>query len=81
MMIPYVTSLFMPRQVGDRPDVVPKDAVNFAFIGQCAESGEQDYIFTTEYSVRMASISRTSVPLKKISSTELGELINKYYLS
>jgi oleate hydratase len=52
VMMPYVTSFFMPRQAGDRPDVVPKDAVNFAFIGQFAESSERDCIFTTEYSVR-----------------------------
>ncbi|GLR91144.1 oleate hydratase [Bradyrhizobium iriomotense] len=54
VMMPYVTSFFMPRQAGDRPDVVPKEAVNFAFIGQFAESGERDCIFTTEYSVRTA---------------------------
>ncbi|UVO30349.1 oleate hydratase [Bradyrhizobium arachidis] len=54
VMMPYVTSFFMPRQAGDRPDVAPKDAVNFAFIGQFAESGERDCIFTTEYSVRTA---------------------------
>jgi oleate hydratase len=38
--------------LNDRPDVVPADAVNFAFIGQFAESRERDCIFTTEYSVR-----------------------------
>ena len=52
VMMPYVTAFFMPRQAGDRPDVVPKGAVNFAFIGQFAESQERDCIFTTEYSVR-----------------------------
>jgi oleate hydratase len=51
-MMPYVTAFFMPRQAGDRPDVVPAGAVNFAFIGQFAESTERDCIFTTEYSVR-----------------------------
>jgi oleate hydratase len=50
--MPYVTAFFMPRQAGDRPDVVPEGAVNFAFIGQFAESRERDCIFTTEYSVR-----------------------------
>jgi len=48
----YVTAFFTPRQAGDRPDVVPAGAVNFAFIGQFAESRERDCIFTTEYSVR-----------------------------
>jgi oleate hydratase len=51
VMMPYVTSFFMPRKAGDRPDVVPAGSVNFAFIGQFAESG-RDCIFTTEYSVR-----------------------------
>jgi oleate hydratase len=52
VMMPYVTAFFMPRQAGDRPDVVPEGSVNFAFIGQFAESTERDCIFTTEYSVR-----------------------------
>lgn len=52
VMMPYVTAFFMPRQAGDRPDVVPEGAVNFAFIGQFAESKQRDCIFTTEYSVR-----------------------------
>jgi len=51
VMMPYVTAFFMPRQAGDRPDVVPAGSVNFAFIGQFAETG-RDTIFTTEYSVR-----------------------------
>jgi len=52
VMMPYVTAFFMPRQAGDRPDVVPKGAINFAFIGQFAETKERDCIFTTEYSAR-----------------------------
>ena len=50
-MMPYITAFFMPREAGDRPDVVPKGAVNFAFIGQIAET-PRDTIFTTEYSMR-----------------------------
>ncbi|QBS38940.1 oleate hydratase [Nocardia sp. CS682] len=53
VMMPYVTAFFMPRQAGDRPDVVPEGSVNFAFIGQFAET-TRDCIFTTEYSVRTA---------------------------
>lgn len=52
VMMPYITAFFMPRQAGDRPDVVPEGAINFAFIGQFAESRQRDCIFTTEYSVR-----------------------------
>lgn len=53
VMMPYVTAFFLPRRAGDRPDVVPPGAVNFAFIGQFAET-TRDTIFTTEYSVRTA---------------------------
>lgn len=51
VMMPYVTAFFMPRRAGDRPAIVPEGAVNFAFIGQFAET-TRDCIFTTEYSVR-----------------------------
>ena len=52
-MMPYVMSYFMPRALGDRPDVVPEGSVNLAFIGNFAET-ERDTVFTTEYSVRTA---------------------------
>ena len=52
-MMPYITAFFMPRSAGDRPYVVPSGTVNFAFIGQFAET-ERDTIFTTEYSIRTA---------------------------
>lgn len=52
-MMPYITSFFMPREQGDRPLVVPEGAVNFAFLGQFAET-KRDTIFTTEYSIRTA---------------------------
>ncbi|MGY3621596.1 oleate hydratase [Bradyrhizobium sp. USDA 10063] len=66
VMMPYVTSLFMPRRAGDRPDVVPKGAVNFAFIGQFAESAERDCVFTTEYSVRTAmEAAYTLLPIER----------------
>ena len=50
-MMPYIDAFFMPRAYGDRPDVVPEGAVNFAFLGQFAET-KRDTIFTTEYSMR-----------------------------
>lgn len=52
VMMPHVTAFFMPRTHTDRPAVVPEGAVNFAFIGQFAQSAQRDCIFTTEYSVR-----------------------------
>lgn len=51
--MPYITSYFMPRAVGDRPLVVPEGSKNLAFIGNFAET-ERDTVFTTEYSVRTA---------------------------
>ncbi|MBQ8081175.1 MAG: oleate hydratase, partial [Clostridia bacterium] len=51
VMMPYITAFFMPREKGDRPAVVPEGAVNFAFLGQFAETA-RDTIFTTEYSMR-----------------------------
>ena len=50
-MMPYIDAFFMPRAYGDRPKVVPDGAVNFAFLGQFAET-PRDTIFTTEYSMR-----------------------------
>lgn len=52
--MPYITSYFMPRHDGDRPDVVPEGSVNIAFIGNFSESPTRDTVFTTEYSVRTA---------------------------
>ncbi len=52
-MMPYITAFFMPRRKGDRPDVIPDGCINFAFLGQFAET-PRDTVFTTEYSVRTA---------------------------
>lgn len=49
--MPYINAFFEPREEKDRPLVVPDKAVNFAFIGQFAET-PRDTIFTTEYSIR-----------------------------
>lgn len=51
--MPFIDSLFMPRTAGDRLDVLPKGATNFAFLGQFAEV-PKDCVFTVEYSVRCA---------------------------
>ena len=51
VMMHYIDAFFMPRNDTDRPKVVPDGAVNFAFIGQFAETA-RDTIFTTEYSMR-----------------------------
>ena len=55
-VMPYITSQFLVRKAGDRPDVVPKDSKNLAFIGQFAELPD-DVVFTVEYSIRSAQIA------------------------
>ncbi|MBY0406792.1 MAG: oleate hydratase, partial [Rickettsiales bacterium] len=55
-LMPYITSQFMPRTVGDRPPVIPPGTRNFAFLGQFCEIPE-DVVFTVEYSVRSAQIA------------------------
>ena len=53
VMMPFASAYFQPREAGDRPDVVPTGSVNFAFIGNFAET-PRDTVFTTEYSIRTA---------------------------
>ena len=52
-MMPFITSQFMPRVLGDRPLVRPIGTANLAFIGQYCEIPD-DVVFTVEYSVRSA---------------------------
>lgn len=56
-MMPYITSMFQPCAMKDRPQVVPKGSINFAMISQFVEI-PKDMVFTEEYSVRAA---RTAV--------------------
>ena len=49
--MPYINAFFQPRKNEDRPHVVPDGSVNFAFLGQFAET-PRDTIFTIEYSMR-----------------------------
>lgn len=53
VMMPFASAYFQPREEGDRPNVVPEGSVNFAFIGNFAET-PRDTVFTTEYSIRTA---------------------------
>jgi oleate hydratase len=52
-MMPFITSQFLPREKGDRPQVVPKGSKNLAFTGQFCEL-PLDVVFTVEYSIRSA---------------------------
>jgi oleate hydratase len=55
-MMPYITSQFMPRNIKDRPKVIPEGCVNLAFIGQFVEL-PGDVVFTVETSVRTAMMA------------------------
>jgi len=71
-MMPFITSQFLRRAKGDRPQVVPEHSKNLAFTGQFCELPE-DVVFTVEYSVRSAQtavysflgMSRTPPPVYK----------------
>ncbi len=52
-MMPFITSQFLPRRKGDRPEVVPAGSKNLGFIGQFCELPD-DVVFTVEYSIRSA---------------------------
>lgn len=59
-MMPFITSQFMPREEGDRPQVVPEGYKNLAFIGQYCEL-PNDVVFTVEYSIRTAQCAVSSL--------------------
>lgn len=55
-MMPFITSQFLPRDRGDRPQVIPKGSTNLAFMGQFCELPD-DVVFTVEYSIRSAQMA------------------------
>jgi len=55
-MMPFITSQFLPREKGDRPQVLPENSHNLAFMGQFCEMPD-DVVFTVEYSVRSAQVA------------------------
>jgi oleate hydratase len=71
-MMPFITSQFLRRQKGDRPQVVPEGSKNLAFVGQFCELPD-DVVFTVEYSIRSAQaavysllgLERTPPPVYK----------------
>jgi len=71
-MMPFITSQFLRRSRGDRPQVVPERSKNLAYIGQFCELPD-DVVFTVEYSIRSAQtavytllgLNRTPPPVYK----------------
>ena len=56
VVMPYITSQFMPRAIADRPQIIPESCSNLAFIGQFVEL-PGDVVFTVETSVRTAMMA------------------------
>ncbi|CAM4300198.1 oleate hydratase [Zobellia nedashkovskayae] len=54
--MPYITSMFMPRAAGDRPEVVPNGSKNLGLVGQFVET-PNDVVFTVDTSIRTARIA------------------------
>ena len=52
-MMPFITSQFLRRELGDRPEILPDGWENLAFVGQFCELSD-DVVFTVEYSIRSA---------------------------
>jgi oleate hydratase len=52
-MMPFITSQFLLRELGDRAEIIPNGWKNLAFIGQFCELPD-DVVFTVEYSIRSA---------------------------
>jgi oleate hydratase len=64
-MMPFITSQFLRRAQGDRPQITPKGWKNLAFIGQFCELPD-DVVFTVEYSIRSAQTAvRTLLGLNR----------------
>lgn len=54
--MPYITSMFMPRSAGDRPQIIPDNYSNLGLLGQFVET-RNDVVFTMEASVRTARVA------------------------
>ena len=77
--MPFITSQFMPRHPGDRPEVRPPGARNFAVIGQFCEL-PRDCVFTVEYSVRsartaVAALTGRTDPPPPVARTDLDPMV------
>jgi oleate hydratase len=55
-MMPFITSQFLRREKGDRPDVLPEGWRNLGLMGQFCEL-PHDVVFTVEYSIRSAQVA------------------------
>jgi oleate hydratase len=83
-MMPHITSMFLVRKAGDRPDVVPQGSTNFGLLGQFVEVPD-DVVFTVEYSIRTAQtavfkllkLEKQPNPFPRVSN-DIGVLWNAF---
>ncbi|MER3374387.1 MAG: oleate hydratase [Allomuricauda sp.] len=73
--MPYITSMFLPRAVGDRPEIVPNGCKNLGLVGQFVET-KNDVVFTVESSVRTA---RTAVYKLLNSNKQVPDIAGAQY--
>jgi len=83
-MMPHITSMFLVRKAGDRPEVVPEGSTNFGLLGQFVEVPD-DVVFTVEYSIRTAQtavfkllkLKKEPNPFPRVSN-DIGVLWNAF---
>ncbi|ELI6454602.1 oleate hydratase [Flavobacterium psychrophilum] len=73
--MPYITSMFLPRATGDRPEIVPEGCENLGLVGQFVET-KNDVVFTVESSVRTA---RTAVYKLLNSNKQVPDIAGTQY--
>ena len=73
--MPYITSMFMPRAAGDRPEIVPAGCTNLGLVGQFVET-KNDVVFTVESSVRTG---RTAVYKLLNSNKQVPDIAGAQY--
>ncbi|CAM1333910.1 oleate hydratase [Tenacibaculum aestuariivivum] len=73
--MPYITSMFLPRATGDRPQIVPNGCENLGLVGQFVETNN-DVVFTVESSVRTA---RTAVYKLINSNKQVPDIASTQY--
>ncbi|ELV7525182.1 oleate hydratase [Flavobacterium psychrophilum] len=73
--MPYITSMFLPRATGDRPEIVPEGCKNLGLVGQFVET-KNDVVFTVESSVRT---SRTAVYKLLNSNKQVPDIAGTQY--
>ncbi len=73
--MPYITSMFLPRAVGDRAEIVPNGCKNLGLVGQFVET-KNDVVFTVESSVRTA---RTAVYKLLNSNKQVPDIAGAQY--